>query len=212
MRDPNRNNGPRPSRSADRSRRGFLATAAASAVGTAGCSRIENPLDGGYDRSDHEMTFELECVDPSAGEYVARLAWEWTNGDGGSTPRDAAFVYWDADKWEWVEDSAETTGAVEYDGGRSDTERRSRVRFFHYETAADAAREYAASYRISTVGNVEPTNRNVFAAYVHRTREGPIYEPDYNEGTGGTSEEAAWTRTAESSQTAATCREEGEGT
>ena len=59
---------------------------------------------------------------------------------------------------------------------------------FHYDTAA-ADREYAASYRKSTVANVAPTSRSVSAACVHWTREGASpAEPDYGEGTEWTSE------------------------
>ena len=73
------------------------------------------------------------------------------------------FIYWDADEWEWVKDSEEAiSGAVVDDGWRSDTYRRSHVEFLHYDTAADADREYAADFRLSTIGNVAPTNRTVF--------------------------------------------------
>ena len=198
-----------PDRPADRSRRAVLVTAIVSAVGTAGCSWSGD--DERYDRSDHEMTFGLECVDPAAGRYVVRLAWEWTNGENGSTPRDKVFIYWNADKWEWVKDSEEAiSGAVVYDGWRTDTYRRSRVKFLHHDTAADAGREYAAGYKLSTVGDVTPADRSVFAAYVHRTQEGGPYYPDYSEGSEWTSEGGPkWTRTAESSQTVAACPEEG---
>jgi hypothetical protein len=196
-----------PDRPTDRSRRAVLATAIASAVGTAGCSWSGD--DEGYDRSDHEMTFGLECVDPAAGRYVARLSWEWANGADGSDPRDVVLVYWDADRWERTGDDGETTDAVAYYSWYSDTERRSRVKFLHRDTAADAGREYAAGYRLSTVGDVAPTNRSVFAAYVHRTQEGGPYYPDYSEGSEWTSEGGKWTRTAESSQKAAACPEEG---
>ena len=56
-------------------------------------------------------------------------------------------------------------------------------------------------YRLSTVGDVAPADRSVFAAYAHRTRpsqEGTCYRPDYEEGTGWTAEEATWTRTVDS--------------
>ena len=132
-----------PGRPTDRSRRAVLVTAIASAVGTAGCSWSGD--DEGYDRSDHEMTFGLECVDPAAGRYVARLAWEWANGADGSAPRDVVLVYWDADRWEWTGDGGETTDAVAYDSWYSDTERRSRVEFLHRDTAADADQEDAAA-------------------------------------------------------------------
>jgi len=155
------------------------------------------------------MTFGLECVDPAAGRYVARLSWEWANGADGSDPRDVVLVYWDADRWERTGDDGETTDAVAYYSWYSDTERRSRVKFLHRDTAADAGREYAAGYRLSTVGDVAPTNRSVFAAYVHRTQEGGPYYPDYSEGSEWTSEGGKWTRTAESSQKAAACPEEG---
>ncbi|PSQ17943.1 hypothetical protein BRD02_02015 [Halobacteriales archaeon QS_8_69_73] len=192
------------------SRRAVLATAIAPVVGTASCSWAED--DEGYDRSDHEMTFDLECVDPAAGKYVVRLTWEWADGANGSAPRDVVLIYWDANRWEWTGDGGETTDAVAYDSWYSDTERRSRVKFLHHDTAADAGREYAAGYRLSTVGDVAPADRSVFGAYAHRTRpprEGTRYRPDYEKGTGWTAEEATWTRTAESGQTAAACPEEG---
>jgi hypothetical protein len=52
-------------RPADRSQRPVPA------VGTAGCSRLG--ADGGYNCSADEMTFDLECIDPSNDEHVVRL-------------------------------------------------------------------------------------------------------------------------------------------
>ena len=196
-----------PGRPTDRSRRAVLATAIASAVGTAGCSWSGD--DEGYDRSDHEMTFGLECVDPAAGRYVARLGWGGrtgrtdrlretrcsstgmpTSGSGSRTARRPSA----APSW--------TTGGVQTptDGPTSNSFTTTPPPTPTGNTPRTSGYRRSATWRRRTGPS---------SAYVHRTQEGGPYYPDYSEGSEWTSEGGKWNRTAESSQTAAACPEEG---
>jgi len=172
---------------------------AASSVALAGCSALDS-VGSRYEQSDHELSLDVACADTDAGEHVVRLSWEWTGGDGGTSPADVAIVYWDAEKWDRVEGGVGTTATVEWVGYRTD-DQQSAVVFFHDDASADGDTEYAGSVRLSVAGEFEEDVRNVFGKFFHRTGG----SADAVDADIPGSYDSEWMNTAESDQEAGSC-------
>ena len=87
---------------------------AATGVALTGCTA----LGGGasYEKSDFEMEFSVECADGDSEEYAARVSWEWTADEGGSSPGDRVVIYWDERKWNVALPEFETSESVTFEG------------------------------------------------------------------------------------------------
>ena len=148
----------------DISRRRVLAAAGAATL--AGCNRLA----GGpsYDSSDFEMESSMECVDGDSGEYAARVSWEWTADEGGSSPGDRVVIYWDDSKWTLLNADVETSESVTFYGKSSPGESEAVV-FDHDDGSADGDATHVAACSLSPKGDYDRDVRNVFVRYYHRT-------------------------------------------
>ena len=149
----------------DISRRRVIAAAGAATL--AGCTQ----LTGGpsYDSSDFEMEFSMECADVDPEEYVARVSWEWTADEGGSSPGDRVVIYWDERKWDVVDPEFETSESVTFEGRGSPDGSDTTVVFDHDDESADSDATHVAACSLSPKGDYDRDVRNVFVKYSHRT-------------------------------------------
>ena len=139
---------------------------AAGAATLAGCNR----LTGGpsYDSSDFEMEFYMGCADGESEEYVARVSWEWTADEGGSSPGDRVVIYWDERKWNVALPEFETSESVTFEG-RGSPGGLEAVVFEHDDESADGGAMHVAACSLSPKGDYDQDVRNVFVKYYHRT-------------------------------------------
>ena len=180
----------------DISRRRILAAAGAATL--AGCNRLA----GGpsYDSSDFEMEFRMECADGDSEDYVARVSWEWTADEGGSSPGDRVVIYWDERKWDVALPEFETSESVMLEGrspGGLDA-----VVFEHDDESADVSVMHVAACSLSPKGDYDQDVRNVFVKYYHRT------EDDDEVSTSGGSPprySSTWETADETDQTQVSC-------
>ena len=180
----------------DISRRCVLAAAGAATL--TGCNRLA----GGpsYDSSDFEMESSMECVDGDSGEYAARVSWEWTADEGGSSPGDRVVIYWDERKWDVALPEFETSESVMLEGrspGGLDA-----VVFEHDDESADVDATHVAACSLSPKGDYDQDVRNVFVKYYHRT------EGDDEVSTSGGSPprySSTWETADETDQTEVSC-------
>ena len=181
----------------DINRRRVLVTAGAATL--AGCNRLA----GGpsYDSSDLEMEFDMRCVDGDSEDYVARVCWEWTAGEGGSSPGDRVVIYWDDSKWALLDADVETSESVTFYGKGSPGESEAVV-FEHDDESADVSVIHVAACSLSPKGDYDRNVRNVFVEYYHRTEgddevstpeDGP---PEYS---------STWETAGETDQTEVSC-------
>jgi len=177
-------------------RRGVLAAAGAATL--AGCNR----LGGGpsYDSSDLAMEFGLGCADADPEDYVARVSWEWTADEGGSSPGDRVVIYWDERKWDVALPEFETSESVMLEGrspGGLDA-----VVFEHDDESADVDATHVAACSLSPKGDYDQDVRNVFVKYYHRT-EGDDEVSTPEGGPPGYS--STWETADEADQTEVSC-------
>lgn len=184
-----------------RPRRKVLAVAGTLAL--AGCGAI---VDGAsyeqdYEQDDHELSFEVACIDGS--EKVVTLSWTWKSGGGGRPPPDLATIYWDEDKWEPVDPDHDTTKTVRYLGPGVTGGMRSAI-YVHDDADAAGGETYAAGCRLAPTGEYTLNERNVFGEFIHRAGGGtPEGKP-----TGAPPRvSAAWDTAVESDAEAAPCEE-----
>ena len=183
--------------SPDISRRRVLAAAGAATL--AGCNRLA----GGpsYDSSDFEMEFSMECADGDSEDYVARVSWEWTADEGGSSPGDRVVIYWDERKWTVVDPEFETSESVTFER-RGSPGGLDAVVFGHDDESADVSVMHVAACSLSPKGDYDQDVRNVFVKYYHRT------EGDDEISTSGGSPprySSTWETADETDQTEVSC-------
>ena len=148
----------------DINRRRVLVTAGAATL--AGCNRLTGSPS--YDSSDFEMKFSMECADANPEDYVARVSWEWTADEGGSSPGDRVVIYWDERKWTVVDPEFETSEPVTFEGAGSSGGMNAVV-FEHDDESADGGAIHVAACSLSPEGDYDRNVRNVFVEYYHRT-------------------------------------------
>ncbi|PSQ43618.1 hypothetical protein BRD14_02875 [Halobacteriales archaeon SW_5_68_122] len=171
---------------------------AATGVALTGCTA----LGGGasYEKSDFEMEFSVECADANPEDYVARVSWEWTADEGGSSPGDRVVIYWDERKWDVALPEFETSESVMLEGrspGGLDA-----VVFEHDDESADVDATHVAACSLSPKGDYDQDVRNVFVKYYHRT------EGDDEVSTSGGSPprySSTWETADETDQTEVSC-------